>query len=752
MKIKSNISVYILFVIIGLNFFGSSCQEKDLFDSSAYAKMLADSFPVTNIDPNQNWKTVGTASVSATVNDNTNETYKIKIYSENPIFNENATLLAEKDSVADGTTWTGTVDYPMKDSVLYVARIDQSERRMVIPARIKNGTISVVFGTAVVSTKSRAYTRATDEYSILTQSAPYTATDIATMLNKASDATTVANLNQGGNTIYYIAKNYIGNINFWGSSTPYKLIITKKWTLNVDQPIYQNLEIIVASGGELVIPSGISLNSSSNTGNLTVLNGGKVTSYGTINFNSGGSNYNGGSITSNILENNGGTFYNADESSFNVTNLEQNSNGTFINHSSDCTVGNVSATWNSNVENSCKMTITGSLACKSIVLGNGASITCNILDIGGGALKLNENSILSVSSDVSFNGVTISGPTTGSAIFKFGYFKSSNNATSSGSIYYDISNYSSDWGVNSVFLRQPDLIMVDPGCAPLIIYGSSCSVSYVPNEKGNNNDSNDKNFSLIYTFEDNYPKAGDYDFNDVVLKILKTRLSSTKVKLVVTLKAVGASKRNAAGIRLSGLVQSDINSVELSDNGFGTQLGYLFKGNNNLGLDKICADETRHEVVIPLFDDAHYALLGYTPSAKSRFMYNTQTNGNKTQEKSVTIIIDTKKSTTADSITAENLDPFITYYYASQVATRIEVHTYPWKNDATANGYIFDKTDVALDGKAVWAICTPGTFSYPAEYVGIEKAYPNFSKWAADMTTYTDWYNSPSSTSSYIYK
>ena len=57
-----------------------------------------------------------------------------------------------------------------------------------------------------------------------------------------------------------------------------------------------------------------------------------------------------------------------------------------------------------------------------------------------------------------------------------------------------------------------------------------------------------------YAFEDNYPKAGDYDFNDIVLNVtLPVAGNEVKeLKYVVDLQAVGAMKQLGAGLRILG--------------------------------------------------------------------------------------------------------------------------------------------------------------------------------------------------------
>ena len=58
-----------------------------------------------------------------------------------------------------------------------------------------------------------------------------------------------------------------------------------------------------------------------------------------------------------------------------------------------------------------------------------------------------------------------------------------------------------------------------------------------------------------YAFEDNYPKAGDYDFNDIVLNVTLPAAGNDvkELKYKIDLRAVGAVKQLDAGLRIRGI-------------------------------------------------------------------------------------------------------------------------------------------------------------------------------------------------------
>lgn len=287
-------------------------------------------------------------------------------------------------------------------------------------------------------------------------------------------------------------------------------------------------------------------------------------------------------------------------------------------------------------------------------------------------------------------------------------------------VYADYSSAptTESWWNSKVFATN-GAKLVGKGEAPETIPSGDCTVGYISN-KGPV--VVDNNFCTTYCFEDNYPNAGDYDFNDVVFDVTRT-INSNVVTLAVKLRAVGASKQLGGGIRLSGIT-SGITSVAL-DNGFGNASTGYQQGLNSSG------------IVIPLFTDAHKVLTGST----NRVFVNTKKSGTdavNVDPKTLTITITCESADVANKITSATVDPYITN-------GSYEVHTYSWINNA-ALGKVANKVET---GKYVWAIGVPksaitGIFKYPLEYVPVTDVYSKFASWAqhADNTVWYDTYDS----------
>ena len=66
---------------------------------------------------------------------------------------------------------------------------------------------------------------------------------------------------------------------------------------------------------------------------------------------------------------------------------------------------------------------------------------------------------------------------------------------------------------------------------------------------------------MTYLFEEECPVPGDYDYNDVVLRISQEPVGNRQIDLHVTLSAVGGTKQMAGGIRLMGYNYNSVESI-----------------------------------------------------------------------------------------------------------------------------------------------------------------------------------------------
>jgi LruC domain-containing protein len=272
--------------------------------------------------------------------------------------------------------------------------------------------------------------------------------------------------------------------------------------------------------------------------------------------------------------------------------------------------------------------------------------------------------------------------------------------------------------------------------------GDCTGVGNTPTDKGDKDISTYDELNYTYVFEDNFPDAGDYDFNDAVVDVQRTpnydnagNLTSTDFN--ITLRAVGAIQNIGAAIRLVEFKKSDISSITFSDpDGVRRTLS---DSESQFSYVDMEGEDTP---VIPLFGNAHAAL------GVDHVLVNTGISGHEVATKSFSINIASTKE-----ITADNIDLFITN--GKNVGTkRVEVHLYQFRNyGATALGDVCENNlDVAAN--KTWALQIPN-FNYPQESVPIKNAYPNFVPWAQSRVQGSlvneDWYLYPTTKTDRVY-
>lgn len=268
--------------------------------------------------------------------------------------------------------------------------------------------------------------------------------------------------------------------------------------------------------------------------------------------------------------------------------------------------------------------------------------------------------------------------------------------------------------------------------------------------------------TYTYLFEENFPEPGDYDYNDVVLRVAQERTDEKQITLHVTIAAVGADRQIAGCIRLVGYRFQDIDSVytvtkQSFNDGINTQMLYFHKETDFL------IEGRNHEAVLNLFCDAHWAMAFNASTDFGLFQrkkYNV-TNGSsdKAQLRStrtLSYVITFKDAQTLNNFTLNSLDPFIITDYN---AGTWETHTEQFKTAKVLHDY-----PVANFKDLPWALMVPDAdFKYPLEgyEIGYRKrvdsgvvamfgAYTtlghSFGEWAENHNSNLDWYLYPDRT------
>jgi LruC domain-containing protein len=254
------------------------------------------------------------------------------------------------------------------------------------------------------------------------------------------------------------------------------------------------------------------------------------------------------------------------------------------------------------------------------------------------------------------------------------------------------------------------------------------------------------------------PEPGDYDYNDVVLRISQERTALHQITLNVTLAAVGSMKQVAAAICLPGIKYDDIALVKTTD-GETFNDGFKWTSISYLTSKDLLSKGKKDVAVINLFEDAHWATgatnytsEGYIPRYKYNVSKTTGDDYEMTSPRTVSYEITFKDSVMLDYLTLEQLDPFIIEEYNGAL---MEVHAaYRLRTSLVLHEYVQPTSAVILP----WALIVPsGAFRYPLNgvHVGFYKngalfgAYMTkdhaFGEWASNHEKALDWYNYPTS-------
>ena len=263
---------------------------------------------------------------------------------------------------------------------------------------------------------------------------------------------------------------------------------------------------------------------------------------------------------------------------------------------------------------------------------------------------------------------------------------------------------------------------------------------------------------VFYCYCNTFPQpSATWSFTDCVMTLSKEVINAQTLRIYVTLAALGSTTQTAAALRLDGIKYSDVESITISNNN-------TFNNNGNVRRT-IIRDEALGlqgqdgSFVINLFDDGHLAFFAKADDAGiiARYFINITHNTDETHKEysPVTVSYDVKfkKSNAAYSVSFGHMDPFILYYFNSNVW---EVHKYAYKFKETLYSYYSDSPS-SYDSGFTWALEVPyKEFRYPLQgismgsykngviYGAYQKPYHSFGEWGADMTVANDWYLYPS--------
>ena len=762
-------------LVSSISFISCVDNEKNLFNADQLKQIYEETFPVKNIDSDGDWTMSRSVTAHVSINGDQGVDYKIQIFDADPLSPGSTAKLLAEGTVTQSMTLDVVMDCATSLDKVFVARIDEHKRYLVQPTAIENGTVTAHFGDK--GTPTRSISRAVMT-SIPVMEAPYTADFISA--KKAISTVIQANWDLsaksgwGGSYGQFpvfteserwfkiqegtFKAGFSATGNRDGEISAVKVIVPQgsTWVIENSNQFSDITEIIVENGGKIEIAKNGSL-ILTRASYITVMQGGSIVGDRGIqitNSSAGRTNYNAGTIDCDFLKidgsGNGVDFVNYGTLKLNSYNASTNGT-TLINHGT-IEVENIDGNNNTNIKNGCYLKA-GKLQFGTLVMGNTSEAICKELTGNGN----DNNIVMEAQSMLTCTGKanlfrTVTGPTQGTALLRIHEIdntsglaqsasKVSNNIiceitdqTYKGEAHYNWSPFA--WLVNKGL--QQGATYCNPGKAEFILPADGDCVKEGYNSDEKPDDVEIRYAVYSYAFEDNYPKAGDYDFNDIVLNVTLPAAGNDvkELKYKIDLRAVGAVKQLGAGLRIRGI---DKNNVEEISFGAGAAQR---TGSLNSGIFENASYEANgNELVIPLFGDAHY-VYGYTGA--QRPMLNTGNASTPlTDIYTLEVNVKLKNEISVPSVT-DGLDFFIAYQGIGQKRTEIHLTHF---NSATANGQLADN-EVLEVIKAVnntWALCVPDKFAYPTETTVITNAYSKFADWAHDQSSTTDWYKTVSS-------
>jgi len=265
--------------------------------------------------------------------------------------------------------------------------------------------------------------------------------------------------------------------------------------------------------------------------------------------------------------------------------------------------------------------------------------------------------------------------------------------------------------------------------------------------------------TFTYLFEENFPEAGDYDYNDLVMRISTERTGKKELTIHVTIVAVGSDRQLAGALRLVGRRYEDIQTVgtigaESFNDGVPEGSRYVFDNTDML------VQGNNGEAVINLFIDAHWAMtfdayVEYGLFTRKKYNVSTSSGGDYQlrSTRTVSYVVTFKNETGLDNFTQAMLDPFVMAEYNGNVW---ETHLDAYRDAQILYDYPSPSTKVLP-----WALMVPARdFRHPLEgkEIGFRKKTPegvvalfgaymteghSFGEWVENYTTCRDWYKYP---------
>lgn len=274
-----------------------------------------------SIDPRQDWSMISQGRACITVIGDYDETYTVKIYSNDPLREKNGCVL-KKGEVKSGEKFISEFDYPTANEWLVVGLTNKRGFTIYKPVKVDAGLLMATIGSMTEVAQSRGPLRSRSSASVPHISSVPTSEYAKSFLEGAQEPSEQnVNINWTGSPDYVahfkITDTYdkvLGVLQSEGELVR-TMYVSGKWTIpqGQTQSVGGGAVIIVDNGGEIVIQDDAAM-VFINQARLVVMPGGKISGNGTLRVTNGNAagfeSYNGGEIRVGKFNNNFGKFFN----------------------------------------------------------------------------------------------------------------------------------------------------------------------------------------------------------------------------------------------------------------------------------------------------------------------------------------------------------------------------------------------------------------------------------------------------------
>ncbi|MGL4519169.1 MAG: DUF4842 domain-containing protein [Phocaeicola sp.] len=200
----------------------ASCTKQDLYNPNHLQDQAKENFPVKDIDPTHTWAMMSVRTSTVKVGGVNGASYTLKFYSENPIFNAAAPLMA-KATATGGSNATLAFDSPLAMERVFISR-EGADGRYVAVANLEGDTFVGSFeGGVAARSLSRAASLPSGSPFPLSGSKVFvpTASELTTLFPTAAPSDAVvapATLDNSTKGTKFLLTDGVYKVNFWDTS------------------------------------------------------------------------------------------------------------------------------------------------------------------------------------------------------------------------------------------------------------------------------------------------------------------------------------------------------------------------------------------------------------------------------------------------------------------------------------------------------------------------------------------------------